>query len=148
MITTIGLLANYKKQILIILLLSLCFYLFHTWSYNKGYAKATEVHETLQKAALKEALDAYDKKVKEVIAHKEKDAEQAEVVKQAEIVVETKVQTVTRYVDKIIVTNECSGLASDVVGLLSQSTDIVRETARSPDSQNRTKADDTLRRTF
>jgi hypothetical protein len=148
MITITGLLAGYKKQIIIVLPLSLCLYLFYVWSYSKGFDKATENFENLQKVAFDNALANYDKKVKEVIAHKDKDAEQAEVTKQVEIVVETKVQTVTKYVDKIVVTNECSGLASDVVGLLSQSTDIVRETTRSADSQNRTKTNDALRRTF
>jgi len=148
MITLSGLTANYKRQIVFVLLLSLCFYLLYALAYDKGYDKASENFENLQKIALKEALIDYDKKVKEAFAHKEKDIVQAEVIKQAETIVKTKVQTVTKYVDKIIVTNECNSLATNVVSLLSESTGIVREVTGSPDSQNRTEANNTLRRTF
>jgi hypothetical protein len=148
MITMRGLMAGYKKEILFTALLSLSFYLFHAWSYDKGYTEASNNFQNLQKIALDEALANYERKVNEAFAHKEKDTQQAEVTKQAEVIVQTKVQTVTKYVDKIVVTNECSSLATDVVSLLSESTGIVKEATRSADSQDRTAFDEALRRTF
>lgn len=82
--------------------------------YNEGFAERAQ--EAVEKAS---AIH----RVQLVKLKREHDAEVARL--RAEQVIETKIETVTEYVDRIEVKTECSGLAADVVGVLSEVTDAV-----------------------
>lgn len=116
--------------------LILAFLYAYDLAYDKGYSDKVAEYEKEYAE-----LQASDKIVYEIKVQKALDLQKADLeAKQKDAVklkeVEIQVKTVTKYVDKIIVKNECVDLSNDVVGLLSEANGITVQAARSAENRN------------
>ena len=127
----LGLLGRFKGPLLLIAGLILAFLYAYDWAYDKGYSAKSAEYDTKYKELVEADKKAYETKVKDALALQKADLEAVNKDNIQLKEVETQVKTVTKYVDKIIVKNECTDLASDVVGLLSEANSITVQAARS-----------------
>ena len=107
-------------------------YQLHNHVYDRGYDAAKIHFVAEQNKALDAQREAHNKEVKDIISRIQQDHQDELNRVRSEREIITKVETVTKYVDKkIIVQAECELLASDVISVLKQATDIV-STSTSP----------------
>lgn len=93
--------------------------------YESGYQAAVREHNEQLTVITQQAIEKAGAihQVQLTKLRLEHDAEVARL--RREQVVTTQIKTVTEYVDRIVVEAECSALAADVVGVLSEATNAV-----------------------
>lgn len=130
----LGLLEKFKYHLLLIAGVILAFLYAYNLAYDKGYSAKVAEYEKDYAELVEADRKAYEVKVQKALDLQKADfeAKEKDAVKIKEV--EIQVKTVTKYVDKIIVKNECVDLASDVVGLLSEANSITVQAARSAEN--------------
>lgn len=98
--------------------------------FDLGYNKRTSEYTEAYNLEIKKQQDLYDEKLKQTISVMETENKAALDRKDSKAEVIVKTQKVIQYVDKIVVKNECSDLATDVVWMLSESTSTINNEAK------------------
>lgn len=132
----LGFLAKFKSQILYAIAIIGAVYSAYVWAYGNGYAAAKkESSDAVLK--LQETLQAeYKVEVDKALKLQSQEFDAILKLERENVKVQTKVETVTRYVDKIKIIPECNDFASDIGRVLVESNRITSDAARSAQSSN------------
>lgn len=100
-------------------------YAIYSVIYEKGYQAAVMDYNAKSAELAQEAVDKAGALYRVQLVRLQQEHESEITRLRQEQVITTQIQTVTEYVDRIVVKTECTALATDVVGVLSKATDAV-----------------------